>query len=122
MKIEFHIKDVVLTAKQKAIIEKKLLKLKRYTNGDESIIDIYLRDESSPEKGGIDQTIELSTIFLGDKIFIERKDDRLMRGFANAYKAFEDEIVKRHKKKIDQNREAGPDRFGKLLKALKIKK
>jgi ribosomal subunit interface protein len=122
MKIEFHIKDIVITAKQKSIIEKKMQKLKRYLKSEPLIIDVYLRDETSPEKGGADQSVELSAVFNHEKIFIREVDDRLMRAFAFAYKAFERQMERTHRKLVEKNQEIGENRVDKVLRALKIKK
>jgi len=122
MKVEFHIKDIVITSKQKAIIEKKLFKLKRYLKDEPLIIDVYLKDETSAEKGGVDQAVELSAIFNHEKIFIREVDDRLMRAFAFAYKAFERQVERFNKKNIEKNHKVDENRVEKVLKALKIRK
>src|SRR3989344_4856903 len=118
MKIEFHIKDVVLTSKQKAMMEKKILKLKRYLKDESVKIDIYLRDDSSPEKGGVDQSVELSTVINGEKIFARDVDDRLLRGFVRAQKAFERQISQLHKQKIEKSHEGTDNYIAKALRAL----
>lgn len=122
MKVEFHIKDIAITAKQKSIIEKKLFKLKRYLKEEPLIIDCYLRDETSPEKGGTDQAVELSAVFGREKLFVREVDDRLMRAFAFAYKSFERQMTRLHKKKVDQAQEGTEGYMEKALKALRIKK
>ena len=100
MKVEFHIKDIVITAKQKSLIEKKLFKHKRYIKDEPLIIDVYLADETSAEKGGVDQSVELSAIFGSEKFFVKEVDDRLLRAFAFAYKKFERILQEFHNKRI----------------------
>jgi len=122
MKVEFHIKDIAITAKQKSLIEKKLLRLKRYIKDEPLLIDCYLRDETSPEKGGTDQAVELSAVINKEKIYIREVDDRLMRAFAFAFKQFERQMQRFHKKRIDKSH-AGTDNYiDKALKALRFKK
>lgn len=122
MKIEFHIKDVVITAKQKALFEKKLLKLRKYCKDEEIIIDVYLRDETSPEKGGVDQAVELSTVISGEKIFAHEVDDRLLRAFANTYNSFRRQIDQLHRKRIEKSHEGSEGYITKALRALRLKK
>jgi len=122
MKIEFHIKDVVITAKQKALFEKKLLRTKKYCKDEPVTIDVYLKDESSAEKGGVDQTVEISTVVSGEKIFVTETDDRLLRAFARAQKAFERQINKLHKQRIEKSHEGSEGYISKALRALRLKK
>lgn len=122
MKVEFHIKGIVITASQKSLIEKKLMKLKRYLKNEPMTLDVYLRDETSPEKGGVDQAVELSATFNHEKLFVREVDDRLMRAFAFAYKSFERNMSRFHKKQIDKTHEDPERAVSKLLKALRIKK
>jgi ribosomal subunit interface protein len=122
MKIEFHIKNIVISAKQKSFFEKKLMKLKRYLKDEPMIIDVYFKDETSPEKGGMDQAVELATTFGKEKIFVREVDDRLMRAFAIAYKSLERNLSRFHKKRIDKSHEGTEDYVSRALRALRIKK
>jgi ribosomal subunit interface protein len=122
MKVEFHIKDIVITASQKSLIEKKMMKLKRYSKNEPMTVDIYLRDETSPEKGGIDQAVELSATFGHEKLFVREIDNRLMRAFAFAYKSLERQMQRFHKKQIDKEHEGSEKAVSRLFRALKIKK
>ena len=122
MKIDFHIKNVVITAKQKAMFEKKILKLKKYCKTDPVVIDVYLLDESSSEKGGIDQTVEISAVVMGEKIFAKETDDRLLRSFAFAFKSFERQLQKIRRERIEKSHEGSDGYISKALKALRLKK
>ena len=122
MKVEMHIKDIVITAKQKSLIEKKLQKLKRYIKDEPMTVDCYLMDETSAEKGGTDQAVELSAVFGKEKIFVREVDDRLMRAFAFAYRSFERQMSRFHKKRIDDSHEGTENYISKALKALRIRK
>ena len=121
MKIEFHIKDVVLTASQKSLIEKKLQKLKRYVKDETLIMDVYLTDETSAEKGGVDQSVELSATFSNEKFFVREVDSRLLRAFAFAYKKLDRNLYDFHEKKLDRTQK-GDNHFDRFLKAIRVKK
>ena len=109
MKIEFHIKEIVITSRQKAVIEKKLAKLKRYFKDEPSTIDVHLIDQTGGEKGGVDQTVHLNVVFGKEQIFIEESDDRLMRAFAYAYKKLERQLQEYHRAEVDKREgKAGP--------------
>lgn len=122
MKIEFHMKDIVITSKQKSLIEKKLLKLKKYDKNNPMIVDVYLRDETGLNKNSVDQAVELSTMYNNEKVFIREVDDSLMRAFAFALKSFERNLRRYHKKAIDRSHEGSESYLRKALKTLKIKK
>jgi ribosomal subunit interface protein len=103
MKINFRAKGVIVTAKQKALIERKLAGLKRYLKDiDPVTVDLTLLDESGPEKGGVDQAVHLSVVLPEERIFIEEVDDRIMRAFGFAYKTLERRLSRSHKKKVDK--------------------
>jgi len=124
MEIEFHIKNIVITSKQKALIEKKIAKVKKYLAKEEPItVDVYLMDETSPEKGGVDQTVHISAVIGKEKVYVEETDDRLMRAFAYAYDSFERKLSRLHHKKIDRQ-ESGDKTFkmSELLGIFKRKK
>lgn len=121
MKIEFHTKGVILTSKQKSGMQKKLLKAKKYIPDEPVTVDVVLKDESSAEKGGIDQKIEISATFGKEKIFIEETDDRMMRAFAFALQRFERKLQHFHAKRIDKNKKPGGLRFEKVLRIIKRK-
>ena len=119
--MEFHIKEMVISAKQKSQFEKKLLKLKRYIKDEPLLIDCYFKDESSPEKGGVNQVVELSATFGHEKIFMREIDERLVRAFANAYKNLERKLTEFHKERIDRTR-GSESKFDQVLKRLGIRK
>lgn len=124
MKIEIHTDGVILTSKQKSLMEKKLLKTKRYIPDEPIMIDLILRDESSSEKGGIDQKVEINATFGKEKIFVSEVDNRTMRAFAFAFKSFERQLSRFHEKRISQTQHGGGGRFEKLwgiVKRSKIK-
>jgi ribosomal subunit interface protein len=103
VKINFHAKGVIVTAKQKALMEKKIANLRKYLKDINPVtVDLSLIDESSPERGGIDQAVHITVILPEEKIFIEEVDDRIMRAFGFALKTLERRLSRRHKKNIDK--------------------
>jgi len=121
MKIEFHTKGVIITAKQKSLMQKKLLKVKKYIPDEELIVDVILCDETSPEKGGIDQVVKLSATFGKEKVYIEEANNRLMRAFAIANKRFDRKLQEFHREKTDRNKKTGGLRWEKVMGVLRIK-
>jgi len=119
MKVKIHIDGVIITSKQNKLMEKKLMKMKRYLPDDTLNIDLFLKDESSAEKGGIDQKVEISATFGKEKIFISETDDRMMRAFAFAMKRFERQLVRIHDKRISKSQSSGGARFEKLWGIIK---
>lgn len=105
MKINFHTKGVIVTAKQKSHIEKKLQRLNRYVKGVRPVVcNISLVDESGIERNGIDQKVKINFLLPKENIFIEEVDDRILRAFSFAHKALERRLRRYSKKKTDLER------------------
>jgi len=121
MKINIQTDGVIITSRQKSLMEKKLLKMKRYLPDEPTRIDLLLSDQSGPEKGGIDQTVRINATFGKEKIFIEEIDDRLMRAFAFAAKRFERQLSRYHKERIIKTQHGGGGRLDKIWKVIKRK-
>jgi len=121
MKINIQTDGVIITSKQKSMMEKKLLKMKRYLKEEPMNIDLILRDDTGPEKGGVDQKVHINATWGKEQIFIEETDDRLMRAFAYAIKRFERQLNRYHKKMIEESQKGG-GRFEKLKIWKKIKR
>lgn len=123
MKINFQTKGVIITSKQKSIIEKKISKVKRYLNNvDPVIIDVLITDESGPEKGGVDQKVHINVIMGKDNIFIEEVDDRIMRAFAFAFLRLERNLRRRHQKIVETDQQIDSGRLEKVFGMLKRKR
>jgi ribosomal subunit interface protein len=120
-KINLQTKGVIITAKQKSQMERKISKLKKYLNGEPVTIDAILTDETSPEKGGVDQSVRLNVTFGKEKIFIEEVDERLMRAFAYAYNRLERNLRRYHQRKTERNKETGGLRLEKVWGIIKRK-
>jgi len=105
MKIEFHIKDVVITESQRSLVQSKLLKLKRYIKDEPLLIDVYMTDQSGGlNKGGVDQSVRLSANFQNEKIFVEEIDSKLMRAFAYSFRRLEHQMQQFHEKRIGKGK------------------
>jgi len=99
VKVNIQIKGVVITAKQKSLIEKKLLRLKRYVREwDPVVCDVKMLDQTGENKGGIDQAIHLKVTLPKETIFVEEVDDRMMRAFGFAYQALERRLKRYNQK------------------------
>ncbi|MFA7244019.1 MAG: HPF/RaiA family ribosome-associated protein [Patescibacteria group bacterium] len=113
MNVTVHTKGVIVTSKQKALIEKKVLQLKKYVKAFSPVdVIVTLTDESGPEKGGIDQSVSIKAALPKEEIFIKEIDDRLMRAFGFAFKSFERRLrrygrIRREKEDREGNRIKG---------------
>jgi len=122
IKVNFQAKEVILSAKQKSQMEKKLYRLKKYFNNETVTIDVLLKDETGVEKGGVDQVVHLNVNFGKEKIFIEEKDDRIARAFAYARERLERTLKRSHQKKIESEQKPGGLRLEKVWGIIKRKK
>ena len=122
MKISIHTDGVIITAKQKSLMEKKLARMKKFVTDQTFTVNVNLKDETSAEKGGVDQSVSISASFAKEKIFIEETDDRLMRAFVFALKRLERQLTRFHKRGIDKTKRGGGGRLEKIWKYVKIPK
>jgi len=105
MKVNFKIRDVIINTKQKRIMERKLLALRKFVkNWSPVIVDLTLTDESGPDRNGIDQAVHINVILPKEKIYIEEVDNNMMRAFNYATKTLERRFRRYNKKNIDNNR------------------
>ena len=115
MKVNIQTKGIIITAKQKAQMEKQLLRLKKYIRDIEPVVvDVKLLDETGPEKGGVDQAVHINAILPKERIFIEEVDDRIMRAFQFAYKILERRL-RRYSDKMIGNRRREGSRFKSIM-------
>lgn len=121
MRTNVQTDGVIITAKQKAVIEKKISKLKKYLPQEPVLVEVTLSDETGPEKGGIDQTVRINTTIDKEKIIIEESDDRLMRAFAYALGRFERQLSRHHKRQVEASQGNGENRVDKLWRIIKRK-
>jgi len=105
MKVNFNIKDVIINTKQKKMMERKLLALRKFVKNWSPVnIDVTLTDESGPDKNGIDQAVHINVIMPKEKIYIEEVDDNMMRAFNYAVKTLERRFRRYNKKHIQNDR------------------
>ena len=115
MRVNIQTRGVIITAKQKSVIEKKLLRLKRYTKEWGLIsCDIKLIDETGPEKGGINQTVQINVVLPKETIFIKETDDRIMRAFGFAQQILERKL-RRYNQKHTSDRRREASRFKAMM-------
>lgn len=115
MRVNIQTKGVIITAKQKSQMEKKLLRLKRYTK-EWSLVncEVKLIDETGPEKGGIDQTVQINVILPRETIFIKETDDRILRAFGFAFQILERKL-RRYNQKFTSDRRREASRFKSMM-------
>ncbi len=105
MKVNFKIKDVIINTKQKRLMERKLLTLRKFVKNWSPVnVDVTLTDESGPDKNGIDQAVHINVILPKEKIYIEEVDDNMMRAFNFATKTLERRFRRYNKKHINNSR------------------
>jgi len=108
MKVNIQTKGIIITAKQKSVMERKLLRLKRYVKEWSPVnCDLKLIDETGENKGGVDQSVHINVLLPRETIFIKETDDRIMRAFQFAYKILERKLRRYNQKyTLDRRREA----------------
>jgi len=90
MKVLIKTKGVVLTSKQKSQIERQIMRLKRFLRDVSPVnVEVSFIDQSGPNKGGVDQAVNIKAVLPKETIFIEEIDDRAMRAYQYAYRTFE---------------------------------
>ncbi|HOX41154.1 MAG TPA: HPF/RaiA family ribosome-associated protein [bacterium] len=122
MQIQFRAKDVVLTDKNRSYIERRIRKLKHYIHDEPVMVDVYLTDESSKEKGGDDQSVEIAAMIKGKKLFVHETDPEIMVAFAKAYEGFDRKIKEIHARRIDRSQKPRDGRIERLLKRFGLRK
>jgi len=115
MKVNVQTDGIIITSKQEATIEKKIKRLKKYLSEEQAVIDVMISDETGPEKGGIDQTVQIKTTIGKEKIIIEESDDRIMRAFAYAFERFERQLSRYHQRKVESAIGGGKNRVRKFF-------
>lgn len=108
MKVNIQTKGIIITAKQKSVMDRKLLRLKRYVKEWSPInCDVKLIDETGENKGGVDQSVHINISLPRETIFIKETDDRIMRAFQFAYKILERKLRRYNQRyTLDRRREA----------------
>ncbi|PIU24099.1 ribosomal subunit interface protein [Candidatus Berkelbacteria bacterium CG08_land_8_20_14_0_20_39_8] len=125
MQINVVAKDVIITARQKSYIEKKISRLKKYLKHESPVsVEVHLVDDSGPNKDGVTQTVKVNVRSEHYNIHIEEKKNNIMKAFTNALKSVDRQVRDQHKKEIQKTRKAGQrgDKVFGILKKFRRKK
>ncbi len=105
MDISISTRGVIVTARQKSYIEKRILKFNKYLKHLSPVkAAVQLIDDSGPNKTGVTQTVKIDLDAPGYELHIEEKKNNLMKAFANAVSAAERQVRDQHKQKIEKRR------------------
>ncbi|MFA5158094.1 MAG: HPF/RaiA family ribosome-associated protein [Patescibacteria group bacterium] len=114
MQISVVAKDVIITARQKSDIEKKIGRLKKYLKHESPVnIEVHLIDDSGPNKDGVTGTVKIDVRSEHYNIHVEEKKNNIMKAFANALRSVDRQVRDQHKKEIEATR-TGTNRFEKV--------
>ncbi|HPL01683.1 MAG: ribosome-associated translation inhibitor RaiA [Patescibacteria group bacterium] len=105
MDISISTRGVIVTARQKSYIEKRILKFNKYLKHLSPVkAAVQLIDDSGPNKTGVTQTVKIDLDAPGYELHVEEKKNNLMKAFANAVSAAERQVRDQHKQKIEKRR------------------
>jgi len=105
MDISISTRGVIVTARQKSYIEKRILKFNKYLKHLSPVkAAVQLIDDSGPNKTGVTQTVKIDLDAPGYELHVEEKKNNLMKDFANAVSAAERQVRDQHKQKIEKRR------------------
>lgn len=105
MDVSISTRGVIVTARQKSYIEKRILKFNKYLKHLSPVkAAVQLIDDSGPNKTGVTQTVKIDLDAPGYELHVEEKKNNLMKAFANAVSAAERQVRDQHKKKIEKRR------------------
>lgn len=105
MQINVVTKDVIITARQKSDIEKKIGRLKKYLKHESPVVaEVHLIDDSGPNKDGVTQTVKIDVRSEHYNIHVEEKKNNIMKAFANALRSVDRQVRDQHKMEIDATR------------------
>jgi len=105
MDISISTRGVIVTARQKSYIEKRIQKFNKYLKHLSPVrVAVKLIDDSGPNKTGVTQTVKIDLDAPGYELHVEEKKNNLMKAFANAVNATERQVRDQHKQKIEKRR------------------
>ena len=114
MQINVSTRDVIITAKQKRYIEKKVSRLNKYLKHESPVtVDVALIDDSGPNKTGVTQTVKIDIISPHYTLHVEEKKNNVMKAFVRAMSSSERQVRDQHKQEIQKSRKGG--RFDKVF-------
>jgi len=105
MDVNISTRGVIVTARQKSYIEKKILKFNKYLKHLSPVkAAVQLIDDSGPNKTSVTQTVKIDIDAPGYELHVEEKKNNLMKAFAHAVKAAERQVRDQHKQKTEKRR------------------
>ena len=114
MQINVSTRDVIITARQKGYIEKKVNRLNKYLKHENPVtVTVQLIDDSGPNKSGVTQTVKIDIISPHYTLHVEEKKNNVMKAFARAMSSSERQVRDQHKQEIQKSRKGG--RFDKVF-------
>ena len=107
-------RGVIITARQKSYIEKKVSRLNKYLKNEKPItVTVQLIDDSGPNKSGVTQTVKIDVTSPHYSLHVEEKKNNVMRAFARAMSSTERQVRDQHTQEIQKSRKGG--RFDKVF-------
>jgi len=108
-------KDVIITARQKSDIEKKINRLNKYLKHESPVkVEVQLIDDSGPNKSGVTQTVKIDVASEHYNVHVEEKKNNIMKAFTNAVRSVDRQVRDKHKREIQKTR-TGTNRFDKVF-------
>jgi len=108
MQINLSTRGVIITARQKKYIERKIGRLNKYLKHESPVkIDVQLVDDSGPNKNGVTQTVKIDVTSPHYSLHIEEKKNNVMKAFARAVSSAERQVRDKHKQEIQKSRKGG---------------
>ena len=101
-------RGVIITARQKSYIEKKVSRLNKYLKNEKPItVTVQLIDDSGPNKSGVTQTVKIDVTSPNIALHVEEKKNNIMKAFARAMLSTERQVRDQHKQEIQKSRKGG---------------
>ena len=101
-------RGVIITARQKSYIEKKVSRLNKYLKHENPVtVNVQLIDDSGPNKSGVTQTVKIDVTSPHYSLHVEEKKNNVMRAFARAMLSTERQVRDQHKQEIQKSRKGG---------------
>jgi len=101
-------RGVIITARQKSYIEKKVSRLNKYLKHENPVtVNVQLIDDSGPNKSGVTQTVKIDVTSPNIALHVEEKKNNIMKAFARAMLSTERQVRDQHKQEIQKSRKGG---------------
>jgi ribosomal subunit interface protein len=118
MKININVQDIIINSKQKKLMERRLLGMRKFLkNVEPANIELTLMSETGANKNGVNQAVHIRATLPKEEIFVEEVDDNMMRAFNYAAKNLERKIRRYHRLSVE-HRPKESSRFKKIFDAV----